>query len=162
MKFSPIDVFFLLLIIIPAIVCASKGFAKELLGKGAFILGIWIALIFYKKLVPYVEKGIHLHFLSVAIAFMLIFLVVFIIVMVIRQIVGAIFDGEIFKGLDRTLGFFLGLIEGIALVAIILIVISSQPWFNMDKLLGDSFFYKMLRWIVVSPVDTFQKGLNNV
>lgn len=154
MSISFIDTVFLVIILLLAVICMFKGFIKEVLGKGAVILGIWAAILFYKLLVPYLLKYIHLRFLAIALSFLLVFLVVYLIVMIIRAIVGAAFQGEVLKGLDRTLGFVLGALEGLAVVAVILIVLAGQPWFDVSDLLSHSFFYKILKLFIAAPVDS--------
>lgn len=154
MTFTFLDIIFIAIILLLSIICASKGFIKELFGKGALVLGIWIAVLFYKKLNPYIAKYIHIESVSIVLSFLLIFLVVYLIMMIIRQIVGNIFEGEIFNGLDKTLGFFFGVVEGLAFVAVILILLAAQSWFDVSKLLNGSFFYNMLKGIIATPVDS--------
>jgi len=155
MTFSFLDVLFIIIILLLGIIGASKGFIKELFGKGALVIGIWTAVLFYKKLVPFIARHIHINFLCIVLSFLLIFLVAYLVVMIIRQLVGHAFEGEIFNGLDKTLGFVFGMIEGLAIVALILIVIAGQTWFPADNLLGSSFFYKLLKGIITVPIDSF-------
>ena len=63
------------------------------------------------------------------------------------------FQSDIMSGLNRAMGFLLGIIEGILIVAVILIVLNTQPWFDTTELLGNSFFAKILAGIISQPVD---------
>lgn len=155
MTFSFIDVIFIIIMLLFGVICAAKGFIKEVFGKGAIVLGIWFAILFYKKLVPYVSKYIDFKFLSIAIAFLLIFLVVYLVMMIIRQLVSSIFENEIFSSLDKVLGFVFGVLEGLAIVAVILIILSGQTWFDVSKLLDSSVIYKLLKGIIAVPVQSF-------
>lgn len=155
MTFAFIDVVFIVIMILCGIICASKGFIKEVFGKGAIVLGIWFAILFYKKLVPYVSKYINFKFLSIAVSFLLIFLVVYLVMMILRQLVSSFFENEIFTSLDKVLGFVFGILEGLAVVAVILIILSGQTWFDVSKLLDSSVIYRMLKGLIAVPVQEF-------
>ena len=155
MNFSLMDVFFCIIILLFGVLGASRGFIKELFGKGALILGIWVAVLLYKRLLPYTNKIIHSEIIATVASFLIIFLVVYLIVMIVRQFIGEAFEGEIVHGLDRTTGFILGLIEGLAFVALLLIIIAGQPWFKVQSLLDDSFFYNQLAKFIATPVHQF-------
>ena len=90
--------------------------------------------------------------------FSLIFVIVFLIVCIIQQLVAKAFSGEIMKGLDRTLGLFLGIIEGLVIVAFVIVVLSIQPWFNVEQLYEGSLFYKLLANLLKIPTD-YIRGL---
>ena len=150
---SALDWVFVVFILIIAIVGLFKGFIKHIFGKLSIVLGIWGAFLFYKYLTPYVQKMISNTFLADAIAFVLIFLVkfvfcnflvIYLVIMIIGSILGKTFDGEIFNGLDRFLGFLIGAVEGLAFVALFLFLISSQPWFDITSITNSSVFYKIL------------------
>lgn len=155
MSLAFIDVIFLAIMVLFGIICAVKGFIKVLFEKGALILGIWAAILFYKTLVPFVSTYVNIKFLAIALSFLLVFLVVYIVMMVIRKLISSIFDNEIFKSLDRLLGFIFGFIEGLAIVAIILIVLSGQPWFDVSGLLDSSVIYNILKGLISVPVQSF-------
>src|SRR5574344_1574523 len=76
MKHSFLDAIFLVIILLPAIICSIKGFIKEVFGMGALVLGIWAAALFYKLLTPFLSNYIHVQFLAIALSFLIIFLVV--------------------------------------------------------------------------------------
>ena len=75
--------------------------------------------------------------------------------MIIRQLVSSIFENEIFSSLDKVLGFVFGVLEGLAIVAVILIILSGQTWFDVSKLLDSSVIYKLLKGIIAVPVQSF-------
>lgn len=152
MIFSRMDIVFIGIILLFAIIGCIRGFIKELFGKCALVLGIWVAVLFYKKLVPYMDKLIHKEFISIILSFLLIFIIVFLIVKIIQQAIGSAFDEDIFGGLDKSLGFVFGIIEGFAIVALALVMIAAQPWFDVQSLLNNSFFYRMLRRLIEVPI----------
>lgn len=143
MTFSILDVVFILIILIFSIIAATKGFIKELFNKAALIIGILMGCLFAKKLAPYISF-VKSNGLKLIIAFLLIFMVIFLIIHIVKTFIGHAFEGEIMKGMDKSLGFFLGFLEGIIIVMLIIILIKSQPFFATEDLFNDSFFYKIL------------------
>lgn len=158
MMLSFLDVFFWIIILVIGVIACAKGFLKEIFGKGAIVAGLWIAFLTYKLLSPYILKFVKYEFLAIALAYLLIFLVVYLLVMVIKTFVSSAFEGEIFKGLDKVLGFIFGMIEGLALVALILVLLCAQPWFDVSSIFEKSFFYKILKGLIAVPV----KNLSDV
>lgn len=153
MIFTFIDIVFAIIILAFAIAGAVKGFIAELFGKAAFILGLVIAVLFYGKLYPYVLKWISVDFFAQAIAFILLFIVTFLVVKILQHIIGSLFQSEIMSGLNRALGFFLGIVEGLFVIAAILVVLNAQPWFDTTSLLDNSFFMNILSGFIAKPVN---------
>ena len=140
-----IDLVFFVVVTVFAIVACFKGFVDELFDRGAPLLAIWVAIFGYKalsvKLLPYV----HFPILANIFAFILVFILVFLIVKVIQQIVGKVFEGKILGQLNRLLGFAFGVVEGLAIVALVLIVLTVQPWFNVEPIVGESIFFRIFQ-----------------
>lgn len=156
MTYAAIDIVFIIIIVVFMISAAVKGLIKEFFGKAAFIGGIIFAVIFTPKLELYVQSGIKNTTIAKVISFLLIFVIVFLIVKIIQEIISRIFSGEILRGLDRSLGLVFGIIEGIAVVAFILVLMEAQPWFNVDSLLKGSFFESVLNSIIKGPAEKIQ------
>ncbi|MBQ5492197.1 MAG: CvpA family protein [Treponema sp.] len=144
---SILDLVFLAIIALFAVVGLVRGFIRELFARGAPVLALWAAMLAFRKVNEYVEPHVQIHILSVIISFLLVFIAVYIVLMIVRNIISGVFGGEIFKGLDRLLGFAFGIVEGLAVVALLLIILQAQPWFDVQSLLDESFFYKMLGWV---------------
>ena len=89
------------------------------------------------------EKGAYTGARTL-LAFLLIFMLVFLILQIIKTIIGHAFDTEIMGGLDKALGFFFGIIEGLAVVMLILVLLSVQPFIPMDNAFATSFFFRLL------------------
>ena len=144
MSIALTDVIFLLIILIFAIVAAAKGFIKAIFGKLCWILGLLGAFFFYKKLMSHMTALVHNETVSFILCFVLIFVVIFLIVKIIQTIFERIFDGEIMKGLDRSLGFFFGLIEGLVVIFVFVLILTYQPWFDCTKIFEGSLLIKLL------------------
>lgn len=148
MNFTIIDWIFSVLIIIVAITGLAKGFINNIFGKLAWILGIIFAVFFYDDVAASIMKGIGNPLLENILAFVLVFVVVFLVIKIIQMIFARIFEINILKSLDRTLGFFFGIVEGLAIVWLIILLLISQPFFPVDRLFENSFFYGFINSVV--------------
>lgn len=154
--FNAIDVFFIVIIFILALIAAAKGLVKEFFGKAAVICGIAGAVIFYGRLSPYIAAYIKNQAFSNAISFLLIFVVVYLIVKIIQHLVAKIFSSEIMGGLDHSLGFLWGIAEGLTVVALLIVIMCGQPWVDFSSLLRGSFFYKIMASLLSAPASYVQ------
>lgn len=163
MSFTLLDVIFLVFILIIAIVAASKGFLDAIFGKLCWILGLLGAFTFYKKLSKHMINLISNQTVSSIVCFVLIFMVIFLFVKIIQTILGKVFDGEIMKGLDKSLGFFFGLLEGVVVIYIIIFLLIKQPWFDVSKLFEGSMFVKLFGPLfeITEKAATIPQGLPN-
>lgn len=152
MTFTFIDIVFFIIIFAFAISGAVKGFVAELFGKAAVILGLIIAVIFYSRLYPFVLRWIPIDFFAQAAAFILLFIVTYLLVKIFQYFIGNFFQSEIMSGLNRALGFFLGAVEGLLIVAVILIIMYAQPWLDTEGIFTGSFFTRLLSGVIVVPV----------
>lgn len=141
MNFAIIDWVFSGVILLFAIGGAIKGFIDNVFGKIAFIVGIILAWLFYKNIAGGLLKDVKNTYIANVLAFLLIFVVTFLVIKLVQMIVAKVFEWSILKSLDRTLGFIFGIVEGGAVVCLIVFLISVQPFFNPAPLLGGSFFY---------------------
>ena len=144
MTLTFLDMIFSVFILAIALLALINGFIKEIFGKLAVILGFISAFTFCRFFEPYVESVVHIPVVSIVLSFLLIFIVTFLLVKIIQMLAGAVFSGEIMKSLDRVLGFMFGVIEGLFLVGILLIIIASQPWFDVSAVIEKSLYWKLL------------------
>ena len=141
MNFAVIDWVFSGIIILFAIGGVIKGFIDNVFGKIAFVAGIILAYLFYKNIAGSLLKDVKNAYVANGLAFLLIFVVVFLVIKIIQMIVAKVFEWSILKSLDRTLGFFFGMVEGAAVVCLIIFIINAQPFFNPSNILNGSFYY---------------------
>lgn len=155
--FTLTDIIFLVVIFIFAVIAAAKGFIKAIFGKLCWIFGLIAAFFLHRKLLKYMNELVHNETVSLVLCFVLIFVVVFLIVKIIQTALEKIFDGEIMKGLDRSLGFFFGIVEGITILFFITFILLNQPWFDCSKLFEGSLFIKILGPLLDYSNKTFQE-----
>lgn len=144
MNFAVIDWIFSGIIIIFAIGGVIKGFIDNVFGKIAFIAGIVLAYFFYDDIAEKLLKDVKVEFAAKIISFLLIFVVTFLVIKIVQMIVAKVFEWSILKSLDRTLGFIFGMVEGGAVVCLVIFLLTAQPFFNAMNILDGSFYYNIV------------------
>ena len=144
----------LFVILIFAILITIKGFIEEFSGKAALILGIVCAVSFNGPATVFFQDKIPYEWLAKIVAFLSVFIVTFLVISLIGKLVSLLFQGKIMKGLDRTLGFFLGLLEGLLVVAFIYVLLTIQPFFDVQPLFQDSLFAQFFEGLIPQSVIT--------
>lgn len=160
MTFAIIDIIFAVIILVVAINAAIKGLVYEILGKAAFVMGVLFAILFYKNFTSVMMKYITNQTLAALASFLLIFIVVFLIISIVKVILNKIFAGEVLGGLNKALGFFFGIIEGLLLISLIIIALELQPFFDVNSLFEGSVFHKMLNNFLVVPEQRISESIN--
>ena len=158
MHFSFIDIVFSVIVLFIAISACAHGFIAEIFGKIAVIASFFTAFYFCGKLAVRMQNIISVKGVCVAVSFAILFIATFLAVKIIQTAIKSLFSGDILKSLDRVLGFILGLFEGILVISAILILLISQPWFSLDRLLDSSFYWSMLDSFLTKPIQ-YVKGI---
>ena len=153
MTFNFIDVVFIVVILFFAVTSCVNGLIKELFGKLAVVAGAVAAFFFFGRLSPFLFKTLHTPDFDLVIAFILIFVAVFLCVKILQIIFKSIFSGEILKSLDHVLGFIFGAVEGIAIVACVLILLKAQIWFDSSPVTNESTVSSLLLPVLQKPID---------
>jgi membrane protein required for colicin V production len=144
-----IDIVFGVIIVLFVVRCTIRGFIAEVLTMAAWVLGILAAVLFFEEGAALIRTSLlpslrDVQALPEIMAFVGIFVILFIIFKIIAGILKGIIEGIKLGGLDRFLGMVFGLIEGAAVVGLLLFIISIQPVFNASSLLRNSFFARLL------------------
>jgi len=148
-----IDIVYILIILLFAILATKNGFIREVFGKLAIILGIIAGISFTGLLEPFVSNVITNKVISTVVCFLLLFIITFLLVHIIQTLISKAFEGEILEGLDRVLGFILGLVEGCVVICFIMIILLSQPWFpEIQNFVKQGFFYSIFQGVINGPV----------
>lgn len=156
MTIAPIDICFLVVVLVFAVAALMKGFVKELFSKVSVIGGLAVAIFFAPKLDVYIGQTISNSVLSLSLSFFLIFIVVFLTLSIIQHFVSKVFEGEIMKGLDKTLGFLLGIAEGLVVVIFVIAVLKVQQFYDFSDIFKDSLFFRFLGNVFNIPSDYFK------
>jgi len=146
MGLAVIDIVFLIVIAIFALRCALRGIVGELMSMAALVLGLLAAIFTFRKTAELIRGKFipDIKALPEIISFTVVFLAVFAVIKILETILKDIIDRIQLGGLDRFLGFFLGIAEGLVIVCLLLFLILVQPFVEPDLLLKDSLFADIL------------------
>jgi len=146
-----IDIVFLVIIAVSALRCAARGFVSEILSMAALIFGILAALFFFRQGGALVRGWFmpDVQIVPEIIAFIAFFLIVYITVKIVEITLKSIIEGIRLGGLDHLLGFFIGCVEGIVIVCLILFLISIQPFVDSNVVLEKSILAKILLPLII-------------
>jgi membrane protein required for colicin V production len=59
--------------------------------------------------------------------------------------------------LDRALGFFLGIAEGIIIIAVIIIIMRLQPFFEVEELINESVIAGIMLQIIPYGIELLEE-----
>lgn len=153
------DTLFTLIVILSASAGAVRGLIREVFGKLAVVLAVLAAISFFGVLAVQLAAVIPNPVGASVVAFLILFVVTFIVVKIVQLLLGAVFRGEILGSLNRTLGFFFGALEGLVLVALILLVSTVQPWFaELRETMYACFYWHLLGGFLGVSV-TYVRGM---
>jgi len=162
MDFAGIDVVFAIIVVILAFRAAIRGFVKELLGTAALFLGIIIAVLFSGLVAQVIEEYMGPTIWSQIIAFLGLFLVVYLIVKIFESALNRLIEKIHLDQLDHALGFFLGIVEGLVVVFLLLLLVQIQPFFEPEALIAGSFFARIMLPFMPFAAEFLSTGRINV
>lgn len=150
MTFVVIDYVFVLLLIMFTILGVMRGFIDNIFGKLSWIGGIIGAFFLYKTVSQNIFANIENKLLANILSFVILFIILFLIVKMVQIIVAKVFEISVLSSLDRALGFLFGIVEGIAVVFLIMFVLENQPFFQIGDISNGSFFFELLNKFLTS------------
>jgi len=151
MGLAVIDIVFLIIIAIFALRCALRGIVGELMSMAALVLGLLAAIFFFRKTAELIRGKFvpDVKALPEIISFVAVFIAVFAIVKILETILRDIIERIQLGGVDRFLGFFLGVAEGLVIVCLLLFLIIVQPFVDSGLILEGSFLADILMPFII-------------
>ncbi len=144
---TSIDIFLIVVILFFTIRCIIKGFISELMSvasvAGGFIAGFFLS----SSLSALIDKHIGVSGWNRLISFLIIFLMVYIIIKLMENAFCSFIEKVSLERLDKSLGLFLGILEGVVVVLVIVAVIDAQPFIPSEKILSGSVIAEYARKI---------------
>lgn len=143
-ELSGLDIVFLLIIVFAAIRAAFRGFVKELLSTAALFGGIAVAVLFSGLAAVYLQPYVGEGPWAQVVAFLGLFLLVYFVLKIFESALNRLIERINLQNLDRALGFFLGLAEGIFLVFVVILLLQLQPVFDLEQTIAGSLVARVL------------------
>jgi membrane protein required for colicin V production len=146
MSFAVIDFVFALLMVLFALRGYIRGFVSEVMALASVVFGLLAAIMLFRAGGGFIRERFMQDIAAIPeiIAFAAIFLIVFIITRILESVMKDVISGFHLDGLDRFLGFFIGLAEGLVIVCLVLFALYRQTFFDQQSITADSFFAKLL------------------
>lgn len=118
MPITLLDIILLLVMLVSGLLAMIRGFMREILSIGAWIIAALVTLYGYSRLLPVAKSYFNSDMVSAAVTVGGIFLLTLLIVSVITvRVSDMILDSRV-GALDRTLGFLFGLGRGLVIVVV--------------------------------------------
>ncbi len=115
------------------------GFISQILSLLAYIVAYFAAVLFSPYAIEYLQGITNFNeTLLRLMSLSLIFLLAFVVVKVIEIPIVRFTNTSILSGLNRVLGFVFGCLIGIIVIVILDFLLKSQPFFDLEALLGSS------------------------
>jgi membrane protein required for colicin V production len=164
---NALDWVFIVVFALLGIRCMVKGLVAEVLSVAAIFAGLLAGLFLYKAAAQlFVGWGLAAkpEILPSILGFAAVFIVAFLIVKLVARLLKEGIEAAELGGVDRALGFLLGLAEGLILVSFILVAMSLlEPALNSitgySKLLAGSFFARIILPVIGPEVAKATQGI---
>jgi membrane protein required for colicin V production len=145
-EFAILDIICALIILLFVLRCSMRGFVKELMSMAATAFGLLVGAFFYKDVAAFIRSKVmpETKVVPEILGFIVLFVIVFVVVRVVSGMLKEILEQMSLGGVDRFLGALFGLIEGLAVVSLVLFLINIQPVIDREKILGGSIFAERL------------------
>jgi membrane protein required for colicin V production len=128
-----------------------RGFVAEILSVAAYLVGAAVALLLYKQGAVFLAAKVAGLPLPEACSFILIFILAFLLTKILGKMLKEGIEAAQLAALDRVLGFFLGIVEGLVAVSVILLVMQAINNIVPTKQLLDSSVFAKTILPVVGP-----------
>ena len=145
-NFQVIDIIFIVLIVLMIIHGYVRGFITELFSWAAIVVAVLAAVFLHPPGAALIRERLmpNVRYVPELLSFVGVFIVAIILCKFLERILKNVVSGANLGSLDKILGAAFGLIEGGAITALILFVLSVQPLFDVSNILRDSVFAQLL------------------
>ena len=135
-----VDFMIIGIIVISVLVGFIRGFFREALSLGSWLLAIWAAWQFAEVVEPWLSEAFTTPSVKLWVARFILFAIVLILGGLITSLVVTVVKKTGLSGTDRTLGMVFGLFRGILLFGLLVIFgdmlkLSQESWWDESKLM---------------------------
>jgi membrane protein required for colicin V production len=140
-----LDIIFIVILLLTGIRCLIRGLATELSSKLAVVAALVCGFLMYRIVGGWINLVVPLGILAPVLGFLLAAALAFLLVKILGHSAQAIIDSSSnLNTVDSILGLVFGLLEGLAIVLVILAVLHYQTFFDVASLLEKSFISRFL------------------
>ncbi len=144
MEWNTLDVIFGILLLFFSLRGVLRGFVGEVFSVGAVALGLGAGYFFGPHFAQVAAQTFHIPGWGSVVAFLGVFLLVYVLLKIIERLFRGFIETLHLQNLDKALGLFLGIGEGLILILLLLWGLRVQPIFDAKALLEGSLIARFL------------------
>jgi membrane protein required for colicin V production len=134
-----LDYLILAVVLLSAIAGLVRGFLKEVCSLVTWFAAVWLAWQFGPSLEPYMGGALREPPFGLWAGRAVVFIAVLIVGAIIGALISYFVRLSLFSGLDRFLGFLLGVARGVVILGVLMILgqsvrLDSEGWWERSKL----------------------------
>ncbi|MFP4179931.1 MAG: CvpA family protein [Spirochaetaceae bacterium] len=156
------DVIAIVVLIAMGVRTAFKGFVAEFMTALSLIVGIGGAVLLTSRVSELLIPYIGATFWTPVVAFLLVFIVVYLLFKLLETSLHRLIDRIRLEKLDQSLGFFLGMVEGVILLAVILFFLELQSLVDVEGLFKNSIAADFIRKLIPIGAGFIEERLGDV
>ncbi len=162
MSVQILDIVLIIFIAISILIGIYRGFVKEILSLGAWVLAGLIAWRYGEQAKVFIKPYISQEPLDLAVAYVAVFLIALITLSVISYIISQLFASTGMTGIDRSLGSVFGVLRAVVIIAVLIIVgrfigMDKMEWWTDSQMLP--YFEPLVEWLKSFLPDDFIKRI---
>lgn len=147
-----IDWVLLAALVVSVLIGILRGFTREVLGLGTWVLAIAAALVFGPAAADQLEATISVPSLRIASGYGLVFFLGLLAGSIVTALISRVVRHSPLSGVDRTIGGGFGLVRGVLLAVVMVWLVGMTPA-RQDPWWSESMFVGKLEWLA----DGFRK-----
>ncbi|MDH5516831.1 MAG: CvpA family protein [Gammaproteobacteria bacterium] len=157
-----IDYAFIAVIVISTLFSLLRGFVKEAISLGSWIIAMWVSATFASNLSNFMPQSIENPAFRMGLAFIILFVATLILGVMVNILLNQIINKTGLSSVDRALGTAFGLARGVLIVTVFVMLASltsiqdQEIWKQSDLV---ERFQALASWLQVYLPDTISKNL---
>lgn len=157
-----IDYAFIAVIIISTLFSLLRGFVKEAISLGTWIIAMWVSITFASNLSNFMPDSIENPAFKMGLAFIALFVATLILGVMVNILLNQVINKTGLSGVDRALGTVFGLARGVLIVTVFVMLASltsvqDQEFWKASELVER--FQSLASWLQVYLPDNISNSL---
>jgi membrane protein required for colicin V production len=150
LHFNNIDYVILAVILVSTLISLLRGFFKELISLGVWVVGLFIAIKYFRDVSTIFAPYIKNEPLLAVVSFATILILILIFGMLLNFCLSLLIEKTGLSGTDRILGMAFGFLRGVLLVGVVLLMVSTTSfvedhWWKQSILIPH--FHGLIEWL---------------
>jgi len=138
------------IIALSALISLVRGFVREALSLGTWVLAFWVAWTFFRELAIAMEPWIATQSVRLGVSFAILVTATLIIGGIVNYLVAQLVEKTGLSGTDRLIGVVFGAARGVLLVAILVLLAGLTPmpedtWWKQSSMIP--YFQEIALWL---------------